>query len=101
MIVVAGVFSSIELWSNLWHDPFLPNLKEHGWTILRFNVYGAAFLAATAFLISFGVLSLAGHPTTTASRRMKLAMALAGSVFYMLLHHSKHVLAYWEVGGSW
>ncbi len=98
---VAAIFSAIELWSNLYHDPFRPNVQEHAWTILRFNVYGALFIAGVGWLASWVALAALRLGGSAPTRRALLTSALWGAVFYMLLHHSRHVLWYWEAGGTW
>jgi hypothetical protein len=98
---VVGVFSAIELWSNLYHDPFLPNVREQGWTVLRFNLYGAMFIASAGSLVCFFASAPLARKAAVASRRTMLIFALLGAVSYLLLHHSRHVLWYWESGGTW
>ena len=98
---VAASFSGIELWSNLYHDPFRPTFQEHAWTILRFNTYGALFIAAIACLACWMVLAAMRLQTAAPKRRSLLVAALCGAAFYMLLHHSRHILWYWEAGGTW
>jgi hypothetical protein len=99
--VVVGVFSAIELWSNLYHDPFLPNVREQGWTVLRFNVYGATFIASLGSLACFLGSALLPRRVSAPSRVTLLGFALLGAVTFMFLHHSRHVLLYWEPGGTW
>ena len=99
--VVVLVFSAIELWSNLYHDPFLPNVKAQGWTVLRFNLYGAGSVAATGSAACFFLSGFRRKIPSTPSRRALLAAAFLGAVTFMLLHHSRHVFNYWESGGTW
>ena len=99
--VVVLAFSAIELWSNLYHDPFLPNVKEQGWTVLRFNLYGAGFVAAIGSAACFFLSGFRRDIPRRPSRTTLLAAAFLGAVTFMLLHHSRHVLNYWESGGTW
>ena len=99
--VVAVPFAAIELWSNLWHDPFYPHDKAQGWATFAFSLYGAAFLGAVGCGTSFLALSLLRRPHAPPSRQTFLAFGLLGALVYVLFHHSKHVLWYWESGGTW
>jgi hypothetical protein len=98
---VAAVFSPIELWSNLFHDPFLPNVRAHGWTVLRFNFYGALFIGAMGGLGYWAVLVALRLQTAAPTRRRLLFAALCGAALFLLLHHSRHILLYWSPGGGW
>lgn len=100
-VLVAVPFAAIELWSNLWHDPFYPHDQAQGWATFAFSLYGAAFLGAVACGASFLVLSLMRRPTAPPSRQAILTLGLLGALLYVLFHHSKHVLWYWESGGTW
>ena len=99
--LVAVPFAAIELWSNLWHDPFYPNVRAQGWATFAFSLYGAAFLGAVACGASFLGLSLLRRPHAPPSRQKLLTFGLLGALLYIAFHHSKHVLWYWESGGSW
>jgi len=98
---VALPFSMIELWSNLWHDPFYPNVKSQGWSTLAFSLYGAAFVGAVGCGASFLALTLLRLQDAPPSRGRLLIFGLLGGLLYLLFHHSKHVLWYWEAGGTW
>jgi len=99
--IVAAIFSMIELWSNLWHDPFYPNVRGHAWTILAFSLYGAAFLGTVGSGATFLALTLLRLQKAPPSRQKLLTFGFLGSLLYLLFHHSKHVLWYWEAGGTW
>jgi hypothetical protein len=100
--VVAVPFALIELWSNLWHDPFgPPHWSEQAWTILRFSMYGALFIAAVGCGVAFIALTVLGCDRGVRSRTVKLALVGGGALLYALVHHSQHVLWYWASGGTW
>jgi hypothetical protein len=98
---VAVPFAMIELWSNLWHDPFYPNVKAQAWAAFAFSLYGAAFVGAMGCGATFLAMTVLRLRATPVSRSRLLAFGLLGAVLYVLLHHSKHVLWYWEAGGTW
>ena len=100
-LAVAVPFALVELWANLWHDPFRPRMQDHGWTIFQFSAYGAFFLAACGYAVFLTASMALGLGGALSSRRTWLGLFLAGGVLYALFHHSRHVLWYWEAGGSW
>ncbi len=101
-LVVAIPFALIELWSNLWHDPFpSPHPSGQAWAVFHFSAYGALFIAALAGGLAFIAVTVLGCDGGVRSRTVKLALAAGGALLYALLHHSQHVLWYWASGGTW
>ncbi len=101
-LMVAIPFALIELWSNLWHDPFPPpHPSGQAWTIFRFSLYGAVFIGALGCGVAFIAMTVVGHDRGVRSRTAKLGLAAGGALLYALLHHSQHVLWYWARGGTW
>jgi hypothetical protein len=101
VVAVAASLSAIELWSNLYHDPFHPNVQGHAWTIFTFNIYGALFISGVGYLAYLVALTLLKGQTAAPTRRGVLTSALCRAVLYLLMHHSRHILWYWEPGGTW
>jgi hypothetical protein len=101
IVAPAAVLSPFELWVNLTHDFFQPRCAEQAWAIFWFDLYGLLFLAALGPALLVAGLAMGGLQRRQPSRPQLLAYGLAGAVFYLLLHHSRHVLLYWESGGTW